>query len=303
MQAPQASPRPRPPHPRGHALAGPPPPAAARPRGLGLQAPAPAHWRRGPAPRLRLVLAHVALGELAPPSALLPCPPATAASVSPRPGAATAHDPRPASRFPVAGAAPPPPLPRPGSPSPPSQPEAGTPRPRPAPPHRDTRGWRGLFVPAACARPPPVAPRVSPAPTPCVPSASRSSPRPGGSGRLLGVRGRAIGGFFKSVLEGGARRGGRQARSWLWLLLLLRFSLSGCFTPRVPRCSPRRRSPELGSARRRNEGAGAQDPTADRYHRPSPPATVLVGARAGSGGGGGAARVRAGGGVRMPADS
>lgn len=99
LQAPQASQRPRPPHPRGHALAGPPPPAAARPRGLGLQAPAPAHWRRGPAPRLRLVLAHIALGELAPPSALPSCPPATAASISPRPR--RSHSARPQNRKPV----------------------------------------------------------------------------------------------------------------------------------------------------------------------------------------------------------
>lgn len=134
------SPRPRPPRPRGHAPAR-PPPGSARPRGPGLQHLHPrvggsAAWRRrGPAPRLRLSLAHIALGELAPPSALLPRPPATAASASPAPR--RSHSAQPQTRklgalwlgppFADARAAPPPPLPHSGSASSPSQPEAGTP--------------------------------------------------------------------------------------------------------------------------------------------------------------------------------
>lgn len=69
-----------------------------------------------------------------------------------------------------------------------------------------TPGGGGAFVQARGRRGPlPAPPGVSPAPTRYAPSASRSSPRPLGGGRHLRVRGPAIGGFFKTVLNGGAR--------------------------------------------------------------------------------------------------
>ena len=57
-------------------------------------------------------------------------------------------------------------------------------------------GKASLFGRQAPGPPLPPPPGVSPAPSPRAPSASRRSPRPGGGARLLGVRGRAIGGFF-----------------------------------------------------------------------------------------------------------
>ena len=185
-----------------------------------MPAPAPARWRRrrgGLAPRLRVCLARVSLGESAAPRGPSPATPRPLQPrLAPLPRCSPRARPRPASRPPCRRAtlrlggrhllptplhparALPLRLSGPTRGPPPSPPRPG-PR-RTAPPRASpiaTSGAAGPFCKRGGQRGPLPPPRgVSPAPTPRALSASRSSPGPGGGGRLLGVRGRAIGGFF-----------------------------------------------------------------------------------------------------------
>lgn len=170
--------RPPSPRPRGHAPRGAPPPARPPPsaavalrRGPGLPAPAPARWRRrrgGLAPRLRVCLARLSLGESAAPRGPSP---ATPRPLQPRlaapPRCSPRARPRPASRPPRSRATLrlggrhllPTPLRPARALSSPSRPDTGTPPPRPgpgprrtappAPPRSRHRGRQGHFVRAA----------------------------------------------------------------------------------------------------------------------------------------------------------
>lgn len=299
-QPPRAE-RPHPPRPRG-APRGAPPPPGLRPQELRAAegrrafAPAPACWRRrrrDSATPLRARLAHIALGELVPPLSLCHCgrshpPPPPPRSRGARPQTTGDRRPDPGATFRRRGRHPllpyctpalPPGLPvghlRGHDPGDTQEVTGGGPRP----PHSDTRVAGPLCSRGGRAAPSCRLPAVA-ASTPRAPSASRSSPRPGGGGgRLLGVRGRPIGGFLKAFWRGERGMGGAVAKA----LLAPAAAPPPLPALRLLRSSPPAPvSPEPGSAGRRDEGAGAQDRAADRYRRLSPPATVRAGAERGA---------------------
>nr|XP_025124047.1 proline-rich protein 2-like [Bubalus bubalis] len=171
--------RPPSPRPRGHAPRGAPPPARPPPpaavalrRGPGLPAPAPARWRRrrgGLAPRLRVCLARVSLGESAAPRGPSPATPRPLQPrLAPLPRCSPRARPRLASRPPCRRAtlrlggrhllptplhparALPLRLPGPTRGAPPLRQGQGPAAPRPpAPPRSQHWGRQGLFVSAA----------------------------------------------------------------------------------------------------------------------------------------------------------